>query len=954
MLKHDPDNSDSPNQKIRKYSCQYCGKKFPTPSHLRDHELIHSDKKEYKCMLCNKEFTLQRQLKNHTIVIHGDSKFICVLCGKKFATSGSLKLHGFRHSSKKPFQCSICNKGFINKLNLNDHISIHKNQKNYTCSICGNGYHCLSSLWLHNRTKHLGRKKHKCNMCGECFTFQRQLESHMFKHTGKKDFLCNICSKSFIRKESLKMHTRLHTGEKLHVCAACGKAFINAYKLNRHMNTHGVDVRFVMQRRSKNLQPTPLGQKGSVSTTLLVADPIIRPTEGKPEEKIVVAIKPCDIPETPASDHQITSQMLPVAITAPGIYQKVWQFPIGVDSLQSQCHFGYQTAAMTQWDSQATDSAQYVHVMNPLISCAPSTESNIMPAFHWVTPSSTPDTIAACMNASGIPTNDTCGATREQMPLDAHELLNQTTYHVQSTAPQVKGVAPVAHSFLQSTEVLPETPNVQTVPQVPSELDPPVVTVAATSIVTPVIPEIPHTIMQPLVTAPQISNASQVLTSRFITATQPTYTEVNRNTDIQSIVPKLPGTRYSILTSKATAKSPHADRIAQGVPNQGPNILAQTKNMLKEMAVAEPPPMITKDTKMFPCDFCIKLFVSQETLKKHLLAKHKKSRPFVCKFCKKTFIQPNHLKDHLLIHSKDNGNKCLRCDKVFTLQRQLQRHMILKHSNHVTVVPVSVSPGAEAEDQKPTCDICKRMFLVKSTLKKHMRAHDRSKCITCGKQFMNALELKAHIETTPSCEYRHKCDECNKSFESPCHLKSHMLRHTSDRPFVCETCGKRFFEAGTLKLHTYIHTNEKPYTCPICSKGFVNRLNLNDHVSIHTNEKRYVCPLCGNGYHCLSSLWLHNRTKHLGAKDHQCTLCGEQFTYARQLESHMFKHTGKKDYTCKTCGKAFIRAETLKMHTRLHTGEKLFECPICKKAFITAYKLRRHSSTHNEKRLFAL
>ena len=977
MVTHNPDHmaelvakrkkakSLAAKTKERKYACGHCGKKFPTPSHLRDHELIHADNREFKCTQCPKEFTLERQLKSHTMVVHGESKFICGLCGKKFATAGSLKLHGYRHSNKKPYQCSICNKGFLNKLNLNDHVSIHKNQKNYTCSICGNGYHCLSSLWLHNRTKHLGRKKHKCKLCGECFTFQRQLESHVYKHTGKKDFYCNICAKSFIRKESLKMHMRLHTGEKLHVCASCGKAFINAYKLNRHMNTHNNTNNVGNSRPNKNPTRTA-SQKQSDADPLLdaptrtkeipapvLAEPAIVPPDGA---AILDASKAKGmITEEPSVNSRSLAQQLAMPTSAPGAdLYRAWQLPFGVEALPTQNILEYQTPNVAQWESQpGTFASQEVTHRMPLVNtvqqpCVRTPETNSFPAFQWVAPGNDrviqtiADPMAACMNASGIPTADTF-TNRDQLPFDAQQLLHQPSY-VQTT----RAIAPVANTFIQPADQAVQTIVQHSVPQstIPTQMP------TTAGIPAAVISHVPH---QPQVVSDVIPQS--VEQAAFVPPEPPAppvnHVVATKSSKAVDNTGK-PRTRHPILTSSSTTKSPHADRIAQNVPNHGPNILEKTrrKQTLAKKHLPKPAPTILKTTRMFPCDLCQKQFVSQFTLKKHLLAKHKKSRPYACKLCPKTFIQPNHLKDHLLIHTKDNNNQCLRCDKTFTLLRQLQRHMILKHSKHVTAVPVVPAPASEESNQKPTCHICKKEFPIQSTLKRHMRAHDRSKCITCGKQFLNTLELKAHIETSTTCEYRHKCIDCDKTFESPCHLKSHMLRHKLDRPFVCETCGKRFYEAGTLKLHTYIHTEEKPFTCPICNKGFVNRLNLNDHVSIHTNEKRYVCPLCGNGYHCLSSLWLHNRTKHLGAKDHQCKLCGEQFTYARQLESHMYKHTGKKDYNCHTCGKSFIRAETLKMHTRLHTGEKLFECPVCKKAFITAYKLRRHSATHNDKRFF--
>ena len=62
------------SEPVKRHECHFCGKRFPTPSKLQRHALVHTGEKPFSCDVCLKGFTQLAHLKNHKKYSHGISE----------------------------------------------------------------------------------------------------------------------------------------------------------------------------------------------------------------------------------------------------------------------------------------------------------------------------------------------------------------------------------------------------------------------------------------------------------------------------------------------------------------------------------------------------------------------------------------------------------------------------------------------------------------------------------------------------------------------------------------------------------------------------------------------------------------------------------------------------------------------------------------------------------------
>ena len=116
-------NDHMKNHELKKFSCMYCLKRFPTLSILNQHIAEHDadeTPKQFSCLKCDKKFTTKYNLQYHERVHTGEKPFNCALCNKSFKSPSGLTYHMENHK-RSPFTCSHCDKLFESEDKLKSH-----------------------------------------------------------------------------------------------------------------------------------------------------------------------------------------------------------------------------------------------------------------------------------------------------------------------------------------------------------------------------------------------------------------------------------------------------------------------------------------------------------------------------------------------------------------------------------------------------------------------------------------------------------------------------------------------------------------------------------------------------------------------------------------------------------------------------------------------------------------
>ena len=173
-------------------------------------------------------------------------------------------------------------------------------------------------------------------------------------------------------------------------------------------------------------------------------------------------------------------------------------------------------------------------------------------------------------------------------------------------------------------------------------------------------------------------------------------------------------------------------------------------------------------------------------------------------------------------------------------------------------------------DPPTKCSHCGHETKTVGAMTLHLRTHTNERpfvCPECSKAFKTSTDFARHRRThTGERPYSCNVEGCGMSFKTSAQRAVHARRHTGEKPYSCDFqgCGKTFVSMANLTDHKRVHSSDRPFLCRYdgCEKRYADYSSLHKHHSTHDPSKRFPCGLCGKTYGQISTLRLHERTKH--------------------------------------------------------------------------------------------
>lgn len=924
------------------FQCNVCEAYFLTRSNLNTHMRTHSVKGPQKCEICDKVFV---NLRSHIQMVHQKvRRHACNFCDKAFGKKSGLDRHVITvHEKKRCWSCDLCDKSFGEKAQLMRHRKIHF--KSTAQTVRSEPTEPPGEDEVVEGESRNNKQRMKCGICKRIVNSRAALKRHkLLIHEGQKNLLCDFCPRMFGERSNLKRHIeKTHHSEAdlgvmdaegdvkmemktmLYSCQSCDKMLTTKWGLD----AHEAACRLNQQRKLNNRydsdenedevygdQDLPeerldsdeeLNDMGDVEQIFLSSAADNVDIKQEPDEG--------DYLEESREEAEAMSELIEVTIKEEPYEEMVLEEQLEVLKPLSRSKF----STILKTEEVVEEIIEEVSV---IMQDVPETEKN-----RRMKSADVPETV----KSRRMKSEDFLDP--KSLPAYKCKLCSKTFKQLRYVIPHYKSVHDIRRvqckvvgceeTFIHRTQRMRHQQKVH--PETYEESD------GGNSDVDydPIIEEYledddGHSTIEPDVVYECIVCADEFETQDQLDVHFETMHDEG-DVENEQVCTTCDPPR-TLKNSRALYR--HTREVHSGL--------------------------------VFMCPECDRQFTFKRSLERHIRGVHQDIRDFSCGIegCAEKFRCSYDLKQHQ-INTHDMGDKadrtCTICQSVFKKVRYLETHMLAKHTT------VSFQ-----------CGLCDRSFSFERSLRRHIRGvHEDIKdhdCLACPMKFRTAHDLKQHMinEHNVGDKSDRTCTVCqpNKVFKKEKYLQMHMSSIHNDAPlFECPICNRGFSFQRSMERHVRgVHENRRDFKCEAegCNKCFRSRYELNEHVNnIHTDESekkrssldKLTCDVCDKVCKTPKVLYCHKKIVHEGKKwgtgKVRCKVCLEQFDSKYWKNKHWAQvhRNGEVIHrVCRLCDSEFQFFEDFKDHIDSHTGH--FICLICGQDFLDEMSLVTHGETH--------
>ncbi|XP_063706325.1 zinc finger protein 62 homolog [Culicoides brevitarsis] len=974
---------------INFFGCKLCDCTYKTSMGLKVHlKKIHSGQtKMYFCKFCQESFVLKRKMHSHLRQFHPNeaSRYICDICKREFNQFASIKNHmerrhteerecptcfrtfekglaftKHRKSCGETYQCHICSAILFTAATLEKHIE-RLHMPSPPCDICGEAFSCQTELDHHKKMAHMVKSK-VCEQCGMTFYTDNGLQNHIkYTHLGIKNkfrgtqswcevcqklephetkkqherqarfgkrYKCDQCEKAFFTGARLKKHYHVHTKTRPFNCKLCDRGYYHTSYLKAHyQRAHGSEYLGAIKKLKIRLKKFNFGLKYQLIYTFKC--------------KMVRNYKPkTDRPKISEAD--IAAAVEDVIKHQISVHQAALKHKINQQTLYSRIR---KLRSEISLDGSSLENIENV-LNDPNISTI-VTQKTAKKIFT----DQQEEELAKFILDRPDP-----NITRTQCREIAYEFAKQqgVVYPSSWDKNQMAGIDWMDNFRKRRPEIqLKKAPKTIRAENAQNSMEVDRNNAFSWNDWSFPEPESPPEI--------QIAHCCGCLS-----------TETPIFVPTGSLI-----ATYNILINSNQIKSEH-------IPDEKLIFCANCCKKLDEI-----------QNFQSSCQNATNFLLQQTSLDAHDELQEKVEAGFRDLYEENTinheFLEPEIIKWEPPIRSESTivendeiaQENCSICNKFFPVRQKsagngeitFDKHMVLEHSlktlkafrcticdlycntevyflNHFRTIH-------EGKQKLFFCEFCPEKFLLKPKLVAHVKKFHKNDeirlvCDICHLQFPTKEKLEKHIAAKHIST--RECPSCHGKFEKGSKYINH--RKSCGNIFQCHLCSSSLVSAAALEYHiARFHVPSPP--CETCGETFACQADLDHHKRLTHTTKTRICDQCGASFYTSGGLKRHIRHIHMGIKHSEtgkqswCQVCQKLEPHRTKLKHEKEAKHGRR-YKCDQCEKSFFSNLKLKKHSYVHSKTRPYNCKLCDTGYYQSSYLKAHyQRVHNSEYLGA-